>query len=99
MKAYALASLKIGKKTHKASTDDEPSVVELSDKEFKRLEGMGAVRTPTDKELKLAAVEEAEVVEETAPKGAAPKGGKPKAGAAPTGNDTQGGGNDPDLNI
>ena len=98
MKAYALASLKIGKKTHKASTDDEPTVVELSDKEFKRLEGMGAVRKPTDKELKLAAVEEAEVVEETAPKNTAPKGGKPKAGAAPTGNDTQAGG-DTNLDI
>ena len=98
MKAYALASLKIGKKTHKASTDDEPSVVELSDKEFERLEGMGAVRKPTDKELKLAAVEEAEVVEETAPKNAATKAGKPKAGAASTGNDTQAGG-DTNLDI
>ena len=98
MKAYALASLKIGKKTHKASTDDEPTVVELSDKEFKRLEGMGAVRTPTDKELKLAAVEEAEVVEETAPKNTAPKGGKQAAAGASTGTKNPAGG-DTNLDI
>lgn len=100
MKAYALASLKIGKKTFKASTDDEPVIVDLTDKEFKRLAAMNAVRVPTKNEIKLAAVEDAEVVEETpAAKLNAPKGGKPAESKASTGTDTQAGGAGPDLNI
>lgn len=55
MKAYLINSLKIGKTTHRASTEDKPVVIDLDGKEFKRLETMGAVRTPTENELKLAA--------------------------------------------
>lgn len=108
MKAYALASLKIGKKTHKASTEDEPVVVELAAKEFKRLEAMGAVREATAKEIKLAAVEdaeEAEVVEEKpateTTKKADTSGRKSSTtatkGAANGGNDTAAGGDNLDI--
>lgn len=94
MKALALVSLKMGNVTHKASTDDEPVVVDVSQQEFDRLEAMGAVRKPTAKELKLAQIEDAEIVEETPAKDPAPKGGKSKATStkADPGNDTQAGG-------
>lgn len=96
MKAYALVSLKIGDTTHKASTDDKPVVVDVSEKEFDRLEAMNAVRKPTANELKLASIEDAEIVDETPAKEPAAKGGKSKA----TSTDKQpAGGADPSLDI
>ena len=99
MKAYALASLKIGKKTHKASTEDNPVVIELAAKEFQRLEAMGAVREATAKEVKMSEVEDAEIVEDaqdddakaTGNKAAA-KAGKQTATSTSAENDTQAGG-------
>jgi len=89
MKALTLVSLIIDKKTYNASTDDEPVVVDLSEKEFDRLEAMNAVRKPTAKELKLAQIEDAEVVQDApAKKSAAPKSGKQAA------TPTEGGGTD-----
>lgn len=101
MKAYALASLKIGKKAYKASTDNEPVVVDLSQKEFNRLEAMGAVREPTANELKMADVEEAEIVEEKPATKTGTKGGKSAAPKSEAGTNTQAGGKptDPDLSI
>lgn len=55
MKAYLLNSLKIGPKTHRASTEENPVVIDIEDREFKRLEAMSAVRAPTENELKIAA--------------------------------------------
>ena len=108
MKAYALASLKIGKKTHKASTEDNPVVIELAAKEFQRLEAMGAVREATAKEVKMSEVEDAEIVEDAQDaqdaqdddakatgKKTAAKAGKQTATSTSAENDTQAGGDTP----
>lgn len=79
MKALTLMSLKIGKKTYKASTDEKPVVVDLDQNEFDRLSDMLAVRKPTANELKLAEVEDAEVVEEKPAKKPAAKAASAKA--------------------
>lgn len=96
--AYALSSLKIGKTTYKASTDDEPVVVKMDDKEFKRLEAMNAVREATAKEVKAAEVEDVEFIEESAAEeptdGKSAKGGKSK-----TTSNTKKAGDDTDLSI
>jgi hypothetical protein len=54
MKAYAISTIQREKDQVVASTAERPSIFEVDDKEYRRLERMGAVRKPTDHELKLA---------------------------------------------
>lgn len=68
MKAYLINSVQIARQRYPASTEEEPSIIDLEKKEFSRLEAIGAVRKPTEREEKLArnaAVEDAEIVDES----------------------------------
>ena len=76
MKAKLLKSLRINGKSVKANGAD-PVIADLSDAEFKRLAAMGAVIEPTEKELKLAAIDENDSADgDAAPKAAEGSGRK-----------------------
>lgn len=92
MKAYLKTALQLNGVHYDASTDDRPSIVDLDESEFKRLEDMLAVRAPTETEVALFKVlnpvvdiEEAEVVSETKPAGRKAKVGKPEGEQKPEG--------------
>lgn len=67
-KAYLIQSVQMGRgNRHAASTKDKPNVIDIPEKEFDRLEATGAVRKPTEAEIKIGYVEDAEVVSDTPP--------------------------------
>ena len=65
MKAKLLKSLRIDGKSVKANAD-EPVIVNLSDSEFDRLAAMGAVAEATQRDLKLASVDDTDAAADKA---------------------------------
>ena len=78
MKAKLLKSLRIGGQSVKPGTDDAPVIVNLSDSEFDRLAAMGAAAEATQRDLKLASVDDTDAA---ADKAAADKAAADKAAA------------------
>jgi hypothetical protein len=54
MKALAIYAIQRSGTEVPASTEERPSIFDVDDREFRRLEKMGAVRVPTEHELKIA---------------------------------------------
>jgi len=54
VKAFAINTIKMGGTSHPASTREQVTIIpDMSEDDFERLEGLGAVRKPTKDELTL----------------------------------------------